>query len=424
MSDSFSESLALELDEKNPLTKLRDEFYLPSDSIYLDGNSLGLLAKSAEAALMRAVEEWKTMAIGGWLDARPPWFELAEHLGHSLSTVVGASPEEVVVANSVTVNLHQILATLYDPLRSADRILIDELAFPTDRYAVESILRLVGKDPAEAIKTVPSTDGKTLETETICEHLTADVQIAILPTVVYTSGPLLQIEPIVECAHANDILIGFDASHSVGVVPHRFREHDVDFGVFCTYKYLNAGPGALAGLYLHERFSQHRPGLAGWFGSNKDQQFAMSPEFTPASGAGGLQIGTPAILAMAPLLGALAVIQKAGIEHVRKQSLQLTGFLYQGIEQELRPLGFDWLAFDEQQRGGHVSVIHPQAASLTQALRATGVIADHRRPDIVRIAPSPLYNTFHDCWCAVESLRSIARTGSYEQFENTDRQIP
>ncbi len=259
--------------------------------------------------------------IGGWIDGEPAWFTLAEGLGRSMAGLVGADDGEVVVANSTTVNLHQLLATLYGPARGRARILADALSFPTDLYAIESHLRLRGLDPATHLVLVDSADGRTLSEGAIVAALTDEVALAVLPTVAYRSGQLLDVARIAAEGRARGVVVAFDASHSVGVVPHALSAWGVDCAFWCSYKYLNGGPGAVGALYLNRRHFGAAPGLAGWFGGRKDRQFAMAHRFEPAAEAGALQIGTPPILAMAPLIGALETIREAGIGAIRAKSL-------------------------------------------------------------------------------------------------------
>ncbi len=323
------------LDVADPLTRFRGEFFHQPGQIYLDGNSLGLLGKRAEASTLAALDAWKTRGIGGWLEADPPWFSLAETLGEKVAGLVGAAADEVVVTGSTTANLHQLLATFYQPSGTRTKILADSLCFPSDLYAIQSHLRLRGLDWSEHGTLVGSEDGRTLDEGAIEAALTADVALAILPSVVYRSGQLLDMERISRAARERGVVLGWDCSHSVGAIPHRLGAWGADFAFWCSYKYLNGGPGAVGGLFVARRHFGVAPGLAGWFGMRKDRQFDMGPTFEPAEGAGGLQVGTPHILSMAPLLGALAVIEEAGIELIRAKSLALTGFLGELVEAEL-----------------------------------------------------------------------------------------
>ena len=399
---------ATQLDAQDTIGHLVQDFYLPAGRVFLDGNSLGPLSKRSEASLWRVLESWKTQGIGGWLDGNPAWFTLAEHLAEQMAPLVGAQPHEVIVANSTTVNLHQLLATLYLPQNHRSKILVDALNFPSDRYAVESHLRLRGRNPVADLVVVESQDGWTLDESAIIDAMTDDVALAVLPSVVYRSGQLLDLERLAAEAQARGIVVGFDLSHSVGVVRHQLSAWGADFAFWCTYKYLNGGPGAVGSLFLHTRHRDRAPGLAGWFGCRKERQFAMSSSFTPAEGAGGLQIGTPPILSMAPLLGSLELIREAGIDAIRRKSLALNAYLRSRIETELAEFGFVFATpHDDSRRGGHLALVHPEASRICKALIAQGVIPDHRPPDIVRLAPVPLYTRFADCDLAVAKLKEI-----------------
>jgi kynureninase len=403
-------------DESDPLRSFRDRFYYTEGRIYLDGNSLGLLSKDAEAAVLRVLAEWRDLGIEGWTEASPPWFFLAEELGKRVAPLVGAEPGSVVVTGSTTVNLHQLLATLYQPAGIRRRILADALAFLSDIYAIESHLRLRRLDPQTHLIKVPSRDGRTLDEEAIIAHLTPDVQMAVLPAVVYTSGQLLDLERVTRAAHERGVLIGWDCSHSIGAVPHRLDDWGADFAFWCHYKYLNAGPGAVGGLYLNRRHWGAGPGLAGWFSSDKTRQFDMAHTLTPAEDAGALQIGTPHVLSMAPLAGTLDLHHEAGMEQIRAKSLALTAYLRRCIEAELAGHGFTVATpAEDHRRGGHLALVHPDAVRLCKALRRAGVVPDYRPPDIVRLAPVALYTSFTECYEAIRRLRVIVETGAHEE---------
>ncbi len=322
-----------------------------------------------------------------------------------------------MVANSTTVNLHQLLATLYHPQGTRTKILVDALSFPSDRYAIESHLRLRGRDPATDLIVVPSDDGRTIAEVAVIETMTDEVAVAVLPSVVYRSGQLLDLERISAAGRDRDVLVGFDLSHSVGLIPHRLSEWGVDFAFWCSYKYLNGGPGGAGALYLNRRQFRSTPGLAGWFGNRKDRQFAMSSQFEPANGAGGLQVGTPPILSMAPLVGALEIVHEAGIDAIRRKSLALTAYLRSLVATELAGFGFVLVTpVEDDRRGGHLALVHPEARRICRALIEVGVIPDHRPPDIVRVAPVPLYTQFADCDEAVQRLKSIMDRQAYAAF--------
>lgn len=403
------------LDSHDPLADMALRFRNPLHTIYLDGNSLGLLSDKAEAAVLDALKSWKELAIQGWTEGPHPWFHLSREVASLLAPLVGATASSVAVGESVTVNLHQLLASFFQPEQGRDCILIDDLAFPTDRYVVESQLRLRGLDPANHLKIFGSDDGQTLDEEKLIQALSEPrIAVAVLPSVLYRSGQLLNMAAITQAARKAGVIILWDCSHSVGVVPHYFERDGIELVVGCTYKYLNGGPGALAFLYVHpERVSQ-QPGLAGWFGSDPSKQFAMEPNFQPADDAGRFLLGTPHILSLSPLLGSLKIIRQARIEVIREKSLALTMFLRDRVEAQLTRYGVTIVTpVEDDKRGGHVTLRHPHASRLSVALRQRGVVPDHRPPDLLRLAPSPLYTSFSECGRAVDILEELLCTGSF-----------
>ena len=413
-----TEEYAHLLDNQDTLAGFRDRFYFLPGQIYLDGNSLGLLSVPAEAAVLRVLNEWKTLGVQGWTEAETPWFFLAEELGKQVAPLVGAHPEEVIVANSTTVNLHQLLATLFQPSGARTKLLTDTLSFPSDRYALDSHLRLRGLEPHTHLCLVPSSDGFTLSEAEIVEAMTEAIQLIVLPAVLFTSGQLLDMAWLTSEAHQRNILIGFDCSHSIGTIPHALSEWGVDFAFWCHYKYLNNGPGGTGGLYLNRRHFDKAPGLAGWFSSRKDRQFDMLPMLEPAFGAGALQIGTPNILSMAPLQGSLQLVAEAGLESIRQKSLALTSYLMALIEAELPDAGFAFAnPREDARRGGHVALLHPEATRICKALKAAGVIPDFRPPNVVRLAPVALTTSYTECFQAVQILRQVMDNRDYLRYE-------
>ena len=406
---------------------LRDRFYVP-DGEYLDGNSLGPLSVDAERALDRVIEEWRELGVRGWTDADPPWFGYAEYLGDRLAPVVGAREDEVVVANSTTVNVHTLIGTFLDSEVRKDldsegagdrtKVLVNEIDFPTDHYAIRAQLRQRGLDSEEHLVVVESRDGRTVEPADVEAALAAnpDVGIVFLPSVLYRSGQLLDVERLVRAAHDHGALAGFDLAHSVGVVPHALAERGVDFAVWCHYKYLNAGPGAIAGLYVNREHFGTTPALAGWWGHEKATQFDMNPTFTPAESAGAWQIGTIPVLAAAPLEGSLDVLEEVGIEAIRERSVALTEFLIRLVDERLPECSVG-TPREPARRGGHVAVEHPDAYRLCEALRDRGTVADFRPPNVVRVCPSPYYGSFEEVWTVVEKLRGILDSGAHEAYD-------
>ncbi|MBP0725664.1 kynureninase [Bacillus sp. RG28] len=407
------------LDKQDQLSHFRDEFYLQSNTIYLDGNSLGLLSKRAEASLLSIVDSWKTLGIDGWMQGEHPWYYFAEKLGKLSAPLVGAKPREIIVTGSTTTNLHQLVATFYKPQGKRSKILADELNFPSDIYALQSQLTIKGYDPKTHLVQVKSRDGRTIYEEDIIDAMTEEIVLIILPTVLYRSGQLLDIERLTKEAHKRGIVIGFDGCHSVGAIPHYFSEWDVDFAYWCNYKYVNSGPGGVGGLYVNERHHGKTPGLAGWFGSNKEKQFDMKHEFTPAADSGAYQIGTPHILSMAPLYGSLQLFKEAGINELRKKSLRSTTYLMELIDQELSQFGFHMAnPKEDSRRGGHVSLEHEEAARICKALKKNGVIPDFRSPNVIRLAPMAFYTSYVEIWESVQILKKVMVEKQYEEFKN------
>ncbi|MDK2856798.1 MAG: kynureninase [Bacillota bacterium] len=415
----LTEEFARELDRTDELAHFRDRFYVMPGVIYMDGNSLGLLSRDAEEALLNVLNDWKTLGIDGWTRAKSPWFYLAEELGRAEASLVGAQPDEVIVTASTTLNLHNLLAAFYRPQGRRRKILADELNFPSDKYALESHLRLHGLDPEEDLILVRSRDGRTLEEKDIIAELTDEVAVAVLPSVLYRSGQLLNLSLLTYAAHERGVIIGFDLSHSAGVVPHKLHAWDVDFAFWCNYKYLNGGPGAVASLFVHQKHFDRLPGLAGWWGYRKDRQFDLCLQFEPAVGAGAWQAGTPHILSLAPLAGSLKIFQEAGMERLRAKSLALTSYLMYLIDALLSGPPYNYsigTPREPERRGGHVAVEHEEAVRINAALKRRGVIPDFRPPNIIRLAPVPLYVSFHDVWQVVQHLKEIIETKEYEKF--------
>jgi len=418
----LDEGFAKEMDAADPLGAFRERFYIPDKMIYMDGNSLGLLSKDAEKCLARSLEEWKSMAINGWLEADPPWFYYAEKLGAAAAPLVGAEPEEVICAGSTTVNIHSLVSTFYNPGGKRTKILADELNFPSDIYALQGQIKLKGLDPEQNLVLVPSRDGRTLDEETIIQMMTEEISVIMLPSVLYRSGQLLDIPLLTREAHKRGITIGFDCSHSVGAVPHEFSKWGVDFALWCGYKYMNGGPGSPAFLYVNKKHFQQEPMLAGWFGYVKEKQFDMALDFQAAGSAGGWQISTPCILGTAPVEGALNIIVEAGINRIREKSLRLTSYLVYLVD-EILPKKQYGLTIgtprEPHRRSGHISLEGDDKLwCIHQALKARNVIPDFRPPGLIRFAPIALYNTYHDVWRTVQVLKDIIDTGAFEAYSS------
>ncbi len=391
---SVSREAAAARDENDPLAGFRERFDVPGEQ-YMDGNSLGPVSEDVERTLDRIVEEWRERGIEGWTEGEKPWWNYGEYLGDRLAPYVGASGN-VVVAN--------------------------ELDFPTDHYAIRAQFEQRGLDPDDHLRLVESRDGRTIAADDIEAAMGDEVGILFMPTALYRSGQLFDVERLTELAHDHEALAGFDAAHTVGAVPHEFSEAGVDFAVWCSYKYLNAGPGAIAGLYVNERHHGLRPALAGWWGNEKESQFDLELTYTPEDSAGAWQVGTVPMLSAAPLEGSLDLLDEAGIEQIREKSLALTDLLVE-LVQDLQDAGYEYAVGtprDRERRGGHVAVEHPDADRVSQALRERGVVVDYRPPNVVRICPAPLYIGFEDVYEVAAELKTVVDEGAHEQFDASD----
>ncbi|KGA96372.1 kynureninase [Alkalihalobacillus alcalophilus ATCC 27647 = CGMCC 1.3604] len=419
MTRQLTYETAIALDKQDSLASFREEFYLQDNQIYLDGNSLGLLSKRAEKTLHTLIDSWKTLGIDGWTEGNYPWFYLSESLGDKMAQLVGAFEDEVIVTGSTTTNLHQLVATFYKPAGKRTKILADELNFPSDIYALQSQIQQKGFDYQEHLVQVKSADGHTLKEEDIIEAMTDEIALILLPSVLYRSGQILDMKRLTEEARQRGIVIGFDLCHSIGSIPHELSEWGVDFAFWCTYKHLNGGPGSVGSLYVNRKHFGTAPGLAGWFSSKKEKQFDMEHTLTHAEDAGAFQMGTPHVLSLAPLIGSLELFHEAGIEQIRQKSLALTRFMKELMEQELKGEQFVFRNPDQDdRRGGHLYIEHPEAARICRALKDEGVIPDFRTPNGIRLAPVALYNSFEDVWNSVQILKRIMKEELYKKYEN------
>lgn len=406
---------AKEMDKLDPLRKVRDRFYVQPDEIYMDGNSLGLASKDAEEALVRMMETWKKEGIKLW-DAL---FHYAGKLGEMSAPLINANPDEVVITGSTTINIHQCISTLYKPTKERYKILVDDLNFPTDRYAVDSQVRLRGYDPKDAVKVVKSSDGRLIDEAAVIDAMTEDVAMILLPTVLYRSSQIVDMKRVTDAAHERGILIGWDLCHAIGAIPMDFQDIQPDFAVWCTYKYLSAGPGSIAGLYMNRKHFKETPGLAGWWGNKDDTQFELKHEFEHQHDASGWQIGSPSFLAMAPLEGTLTIFNEIGMSKIREKSLNITAYLMYLIDEKLSQYGYTvGNPREDSKRGGHVCLEHDEAYRICKALKEANIIPDFREPNVIRLAPIALYNTYEEVYTLVETLENIIVNKKYEKFSN------
>ena len=415
--DKWTKAYAQKLDQTHDISSYRAEFYIPDGTVYMDGNSLGLASKRAEQAVATILDSWKTYAIDGWLDGEHPWYFFSRKLADMCAPLVGAGAHEVMITGSTTSNIHQVISTLFQPKGNKNKILADELNFPSDIYALKSQLQLHGLNPEEHLVQVKSRDSYTLVEADIVDAMTEDIALILLPSVLYRSGQVLDMKYLTEEAHKRGILIGFDLCHSIGAISHELDAWNVDFAVWCTYKYLNGGPGSVAGLYVNEKHLGGTPGLSGWFSSDKQKQFDMEHKLTPAKDAGMFQMGTPHMLSAAPLLGSLSIFNEIGMSWIRENSLKKTAYMMTLIDEMLKEYHFTVAnPREDEKRGGHVFLVHDEAVRICKALKENGIIPDFRNPNGIRFAPIALYNTFEDIWVTVHTLKKIMDEQAYEKF--------
>ncbi|HEX6852110.1 MAG TPA: kynureninase [Candidatus Polarisedimenticolaceae bacterium] len=408
----LGEQEAIALDAADPLARFRDRFELPTGPdgrslVYLAGNSLGLMPRAARAYVAQELDDWARLGVEGHFHAKTPWYGYHETLRDPLARLVGALPGEVVAMNSLTVNLHLMLATFYRPTPSRHAILIEEKAFPSDIYAAQSQATLRGLDPASSVLVVPETE--VLET---LERRGGEIAVVLLSGVQYYGGRLFDIPAITRAARSKGCVVGWDLAHAAGNVPLELHDWNVDFAAWCSYKYLNAGPGAIAGCFVHERHASNvaLPRMGGWWGNDPETRFRMhlNETFVPRATADGWQLSNPPILAMAPLRASLEIFDEAGIGPLRSKSLRLTAFL-EALLEAVPGSPFEILTpRDPEARGCQLSLrVKDRPRERFAALEAAGVVADFRPPEVIRVAPVPLYNSFHDVWRAAEAIAEV-----------------
>ena len=415
MQFSADEDFALQFDAEDPLRHFREKFHLPLGAdgqplIYLAGNSLGLMPKSAREIVEQELDDWAKLAVDAHLGAATPWYSYHETPREPAARLVGAQPNEVICMNSLTVNLHLMMATFYRPTKTRCKILMEEPAFPSDTYAIKTQIAHHGFDPKGALVLARPREGELTvpqdEIEAVLEKHGDEIALVLFAGVNFFTGQLFDIEKITAAAQKRGCMVGIDLAHAIGNVPLAMHDWNVDFAVWCSYKYLNSGPGAVAGAFVHERHATNRelPRLAGWFGNDPATRFRMQlePEFIPGPSADGWQISNPPIFSMAPLRASLAIFDEAGgMDALRAKSVKLTGYLQFLIENSAAS-GKRYMVItprEEDERGCQLSILvqeHPK--ELFVKLEAANVKCDFREPNVIRAAPTPLYNTFHEVW--------------------------
>src|SRR5438477_889635 len=413
MQFSNNEDLAKQLDAEDSLHVFRKKFHLPANRggaplIYFAGNSLGLMPKSARKIVEQELDDWAHLGVDAHLKGKTPWYWYHESLRQPAGRLVGAQPIEVICMNSLTVNLHLMMATFYRPTKSRFKILMEDPAFPSDTYAIKTQIVHHGLSAKEALILARPRSGEfTVRTEEILDLIEKHAEefaVILIGGMNFFTGQLFDIPTITAAAQKHGITVGVDLAHAIGNVPLSLHDWNVDFAVWCSYKYLNAGPGAVAGAFVHQRHATNTnlPRLAGWFGNDPDTRFRMhlEPEFIPVASADGWQISNPPILSMAPLRASLALFEEAGMEALRQKSIKLTSYLQFLLEEGDSGSMFNVITPREaNDRGCQLSIQareHPK--ELFSKLEAAGVKCDFREPNVIRAAPTPLYNTFHELW--------------------------
>lgn len=418
MTFQSDKGFAERLDKEDSLANYRVRFFIPKDKdsqdvIYLCGNSLGLQPKSVRSFVEQELRDWETLGVEGHFHARNPWLSYHELLTEQTARLVGAKPIEVVVMNTLTVNLHLMLVSFYRPTAMRHKIVIESSPFPSDRYAVESHIKFHGFDPKQSlVEWKPRADEVSLRMEDIEDFLDAEgqeVALLMLGGVNYYTGQAFDMERLARAARMKGCIVGFDLAHAAGNLVLRLHDWDVDFAVWCSYKYLNSGPGGIAGCFVHERHAQEfdLPRFAGWWGQNKQTRFKMGPTFDAIAGAEGWQLSNPPILPLAALRASMEIFDEVGMGKLRNKSELLTAYLGFLLDQHSGKEFRIITPRDPKQRGCQLSIlVHAEGRRVFERLTENGVVCDWREPDVIRVAPVPLYNSFTDVWKFAEVLNA------------------
>jgi kynureninase len=410
------EDFAIALDARDPLAHFRERFCLPKtkggdDCIYLCGHSLGLQPKTASVYLDQGMRDWAQLGVEGHFHGKNPWMPYHRLLTQQTAALVGALPTEVVVMNSLTVNLHLMMASFYRPTTERHKILVERGAFPSDQYAVKSQILFHGFDPATALLELTPRDGESCmrdeDIESLIEREGASIALILLGGVNYVTGQVFDMPGITRAGRRKGCVVGFDLAHAAGNILLRLHDWGPDFAVWCSYKYLNGGPGCVAGCFVHERHARawELPRFAGWWGHDEKTRFQMGPDFRPMAGAEGWQLSNPPILALAPLRASMEVLSEAGLDRLRAKSVSLTAYMEFLLGQHASPkLKFSVITPREpERRGAQLSIrVRGKGRELCDRLAAAGVIGDWREPDTFRVAAVPLYNSYQDVYRFVQ----------------------
>ena len=410
---------ALNRDQKDALRPYREAFHIPKDSrgndwLYFTGNSLGLQPKTTKAVVEQELKDWANLGVEGHFQAKNPWMPYHEYLTQSMAKIMGAKPIEVVVMNTLTANLHFLMASFYSPTKKRPKILIESDAFPSDRYAVQTQLEFHGYDPKDCLIEWSPRAGETLlhieDLESLLEKQGAEIALLLIGGVNYYTGQFLNLKKIAELGHAKGCKVGIDLAHGAGNIQPDLHASGVDFAAWCTYKYLNSGPGSLGGVFVHQRYAHDKnlKRFAGWWSQNKTTRFDMRQALDITPGAEGWQLSNPPILSMAAIKASLDLFNEVGMQVLREKSIQLTGYLEYLINELNNPDIEIITPKDHNQRGCQLSIrVKNTDKTLHKKLTEKHVITDWREPDVIRCAPVPFYNSFEDVYRMVEILKTL-----------------
>lgn len=411
-------AFAKKMDTQDPLRKYRDQFHLPIQDdgkpyVYLCGNSLGLQPKSTHSAIEQELNDWAKLGVEGHFEAKNPWMPYHEFLTSAMAKIVGAKPIEVVTMNTLSVNLHLMMVSFYQPTEKRNKILIEFDAFPSDKYAVASQLKFHGYDPAESLIELKARPNEACirieDIEKVIAEQGDEIALIMLGNTNYYTGQFFDMKHITALGHAKGCMVGFDCAHGAGNVELNLHDSGADFAVWCTYKYLNAGPGSIAGCFVHERHADNKnlPRFTGWWGHNKSTRFGMRDGFDPIEGVEGWQLSNPPILSLAAVWASIKIFDEVGMPQLREKAILLTGYM----EFLLDDIKDDRISIitprDPKQRGTQLSIQVKNAnKQLFDQITTAGVIADWREPDVIRVAPVALYNSFEDVFLFVDILKN------------------
>ncbi len=419
MNYENSLEFAKQLDDNDSLAYLRNEYHIPKDEngndwLYFTGNSLGLQPKQTQKYIQQELDDWAKYGVEGHFEAQNPWMPYHEFLTDKMANIVGAKPLEVVVMNTLTTNLHLLMVSFYQPTKKKFKIVIESDAFPSDRYAVQSQLKFHGIDPEQGLVEWKPRDGEELlniaDLEEILDSQGDEIALLLIGGVNYYTGQYLDLKRVAELGHAKNCIVGIDLAHGAGNIQPNLHDSGVDFAAWCTYKYLNSGPGSLSGLFVHEKHAHNKelPRFAGWWNHNKDTRFNMRQPFDVMPGAEGWQLSNPPILSMAAILSSLDLFDKVGMNALREKSERLTGY----FEYLLNEIDTDRIKIitpsNPKERGCQLSIQVKNAdKSLHKKLTENNIITDWREPDVIRCAPVPMYNSFEDVYRMVSILKTL-----------------